>query len=215
MAIEFADNFTNRGNPFMLQIIGGVARSINIRQNIYPNLEFGAIGKVNAIVLHQTNSSLAISTLIAYNFRSTGAHFLIAPDGIIYQTARVNRECYHVGMIASRCMETFSCPVDEVIDDVRDKSESSKTYLSRVHNREKNKPYPKRYPTNKDSIGIEVAGTTDGEGIYQAPSQLQNFWSKWLVAELLDSFSMTRDQVFAHGKIGSTKRPSEGIKIQY
>lgn len=171
--------------------------------------------EVSGIILHQTNSSQPFSTLIAYNWRTVGAHFLISPAGIIYQTARINQMCYHVGIIRSRCMETYRCSKIETIDNAVDRASlSSPEAMSRIHNREAQKPAAARYPTNQDSIGIEVVGTTEN-GIYKLPSREQQFWSRWLVNQLLDTVRVHRSRVYSHGAIGAQKNYSEGGRIAY
>lgn len=84
-----------------------------ILHNRYSNLEHGELSSVNGIILHQTNSTTAFPTLLAYYWRSVGAHFLIAPGGLIYQTARMDRVCFHVGAIKSKCRVTHTCTPDQ------------------------------------------------------------------------------------------------------
>jgi hypothetical protein len=75
----------------MLSVTKGLINDKKITQKIFKNLEHGAINKVNALVLHRTDSPTAKSTLLKYaNKASTGAHFLVAEDGVIYQTAGKN-----------------------------------------------------------------------------------------------------------------------------
>ena len=46
--------------------------------------------------------------------KKTGAHFLIANDGTIYQTASLEKLCWHVGILYSRCADEKSCGVFQV-----------------------------------------------------------------------------------------------------
>ena len=68
-------------------------------------IEHGALPSVLAIVVHQTDSSTAESSLNGYQAGGNGAHFLIDKNGQIYQTASVYARCYHVGkLIKSKCL---------------------------------------------------------------------------------------------------------------
>lgn len=79
---------------------------------------------------------------------------------------------------------------------------------------ESKKPALHRYPTNADSIGIEVVGAPE-EGVYGKPSDAQNRSCRWLVRELLVLLSLSRDRIFPHGLIAPHKFPSEGVLIAY
>lgn len=60
------------------------------------SFEHGALQRIRAIVVHQTDSGSAQATFNAYAAGGNGAHFLIAKDGRIVQTP------------ASRCGATTS-----------------------------------------------------------------------------------------------------------
>ena len=91
----------------MLMVHGGLVRDGRIQLAIYPGLEHGPMESVSGIVLHQTSSDYVIKTMAAYAFRRSGvgAHFLINPAGQIFQTARINQICWHVGRIKSYCKQ--------------------------------------------------------------------------------------------------------------
>lgn len=198
---------------------GGVVHDGRIQVQIYPNLEHGAMESISGIVLHQTSSDYVIKTMAAYAFRpsGTGAHFLINPAGQIFQTARINKICWHVGRIRAYCVETHSCtPNDEeVFAQIRKEVGNNKEeYEKRVNAWEQAKPATSRYPTNNDSIGIEVVGAAQ-RGVYGAPTGAQQESSKWLVRALLATLKVDRGRVFAHGRIGPHKKVSEGGKVAY
>ena len=76
-----------------------VDKSVEVKT--YPSIEHGALLSVTSIVLHRTDSSTAASVLNAYKSgQKTGAHFLIEKDGKIYQTASLERICWHVGILS-------------------------------------------------------------------------------------------------------------------
>src|SRR6476646_1083032 len=180
------------------QIIDG-----KVTQKIAPAIERGALDAVHAIVMHQTGGSSAESTLASYGHKgANGAHFLIDTDGTIYQTAHVDKRTHHVGNIQSRCHNLKSCSPDDAtaIDTILHPKKKKVPYSTKVRqlsDHEAKKAYPKRYPTNSDSLGIEVVGAFDG-GIYDDPTSDQADSVKWLVAELLALFKLTTDDVYRH-----------------
>ena len=55
------------------------------------------------------------------------------------------------------------------------KGQKYSTRTTDLHNREKLKPYPDRYPLNSDSIGIEIVGNYDTKTkAYESVGELQN-----------------------------------------
>ena len=122
------------------------------RETISPKIERMEMPKVNGLIVHQTNSPSVSSTLNSYaQDEANGAHFLIDKDGTIYQTASLKRKTNHVGPLRSRCAQEKSCSPEE-------------TKLNEKHNptkenqRESKKPAGERFPSNSDSIGIELVG---------------------------------------------------------
>ena len=78
------------------------------------------LGDIKAIVLHQTETKSAEDTIKVWQSRTYGAHFLVdrggdqihrGIDGKIYQTARLDRRCWHVGHILSKCLIDNKCVV--------------------------------------------------------------------------------------------------------
>src|SRR5205823_1316303 len=123
----------------------------------------------HAIVVHQTGGSTADSSFGKYKQGTEGAHFLIDKDGTIYQTARVDRMCWHVGKIQSRCYSLKTCSADELKDIKSILFKKGDSYSARVgtlNEHEQAKDYPDRFPTNADAIGIELVGAYK-DGAYE------------------------------------------------
>jgi N-acetyl-anhydromuramyl-L-alanine amidase AmpD len=200
-----------------LSIIKGIVNHKSVIQKLSNNLEHGALVSVADLVLHRTDSSTAKSTLLQYAKKSTssGAHFLIAEDGTIYQTAKTNKKCYHVGQVYSRCRIEQACTPAElktIKGMLHAKGASWKKRFNDVRDHELKKSYPDRYPANNDSIGIEIVGKFDvANSVYPLPNKKQQTSIKWLVKELLATFNLDFvDDVYAHGSIAH-KEKSEGV----
>jgi hypothetical protein len=96
--------------------------------------------------LNQTDSATEQATFSSYAAGGqNGAHFLIAKDGTIYQTASLKRRCYHVGrLIKSRCLTigAASCA------DAAYAKLSAMGWVARINlidRTERQKAYPARY----------------------------------------------------------------------
>lgn len=177
-------------------------------------IERRRLEKVNGIVVHQTGGSTADSSFNSYkNPGANGAHFLIDKDGLIYQTASVFKITNHVGNIRSRCYMESKCNPSEfsAVKPLLNKYRQ----LSRL---EQKKPYPKRYPANFDSLGVEIVGRpVSGEGenaIYEKVNHKQNSALKWLLAELADTLNISMSEVFRHPEI-SYKVKTEASTAQW
>ena len=136
------------------------------RETISPKIERKEMPKVNGLIIHQTQSPSVNSTLNIYaKDKANGAHFLIDKDGTIYQTASLKRKTNHVGPLRSRCAQEKSCSPEE-------------TKLNEKHNptkenqRESKKPAGERFPSNSDSIGIELVGMAYKAKSHQETSNL-------------------------------------------
>ncbi|MDA8521567.1 peptidoglycan recognition protein family protein [Acidovorax sp. NCPPB 4044] len=202
----------------MLIVTGGLIKNNRITTQIYRSIEHGQMPSVSGIVLHQTSSNYTAKTLAAYAFRpsGTGTHFLINPAGQIFQTARINQICWHIGRIRSHCMQMHQCnPSDKAqLDELKSKYTDKDEYDRQVDAHERKKAAKDRYPTNVDSIGIEVVGAPVNRS-YRQPTPAQNSSSKWLTEELLLTLNLTRDRIYPHGLIDPRKQESEGRLIQY
>jgi N-acetyl-anhydromuramyl-L-alanine amidase AmpD len=189
-----------------------------ITVQMQPNLEHGSLVAVHALVMHQTGGSTAAGALEKYKTKGAdGAHFLIDKDGTIYQTAHVDKRTFHVGKLQSKCDNLKSCSPDDAtaiqtIMHPKKKAPYSKK-VKRLHEHEMKKAYPKRYPSNDDSLGIEVVGKPV-KGIYEDPTDTQAASVKWLVAGLLELFGLTTEDVYRHPDI-SYKDATEAKNVTW
>lgn len=184
--------------------------------HIFSNLSHGPLTAVNAIVVHQTDSSTAVSTFAKYKRDADetvktkgsgdGAHFLIDKNGTIYQTADLTKRCWHVGPIKSRCYETHTCSdmVTKQYSSMEKLKPWSKMFVAPVDQIERAKPYPARYPDNADSIGIEIVGKHvggDESELYEKPTEAQQASLHWLVTQLLDAYGLTTIDIYRHPQV--------------
>ncbi|WP_084461118.1 N-acetylmuramoyl-L-alanine amidase [Curvibacter gracilis] len=79
---------------------------------------------------------------------------------------------------------------------------------------EQAKDAKERYPTNHDSIGIELVGAPV-QDVYLAPPPAQNDAAQWLLHELLDTFLLKIDRVCTHGFISPHKNQTEAGLFNY
>ncbi|WP_455817411.1 peptidoglycan recognition protein family protein [Pseudomonas cerasi] len=181
-----------------------------IKIKIFNNIERQKMDAINGIVVHQTDSPTASSTFNSYQTNgANGAHFLIDKDGTIYQTASLFKVTWHVGRLQSRCFITKKCePADlkKVADLERSWRDSAK-----VHEIEKVKKFPERFPNNSDSIGIEIVGestdvvneiTKKKESIYEPVNDRQNESLKWLINELTGTLNVPMTEIYRHPAVG-------------
>ncbi|MDA8453846.1 N-acetylmuramoyl-L-alanine amidase [Acidovorax sp. GBBC 3334] len=130
-------------------------------------IERGRMVQVQGIVVHQTNSSSEKSVFNSYqNPKANGAHFLIAKDGTIYQTASLLFKTNHVGRLRSRCLAEKRCAPADIAMQAR-------AGYQQIHDSEMSKSVPARYPSNADSIGIEIVGVAIPPAPGSIPSSLQ------------------------------------------
>lgn len=192
---------------------GGFIKDSQIIKKPFFNLENGKLKQVNALVLHRTDSWTAKGTLAGYETSTKGAHFLIDNDGTIYQTASLNKKTQHVGPIKSKCYQEDTCDVVEKNDikkmENRITGKKEDKMPMQIHNHEKTKKYPDRFPYNADSIGIEVVGKHDDKKGYGPPTPQQLESLKYLTTVLQNHYDLTHDDVYTHGSI-ARKKESEG-----
>ena len=184
----------------------------------YSSIEHGNISNVTSIVLHRTDSYNAEGTLSAYaKGKESGAHFLIDKNGQIYQTANLKKFCQHVGVLLPRCEIEKNCDPKELKTITALIHEKGLSFSSRARNlsrHESEKKYPLRYPSNNDSIGIEVVGKfLPAEKTFEKPTAQQLSSLKWLVDILIEEYSLDlRNHVYAHGAI-ARKEVTEGAQL--
>ena len=193
---------------------GGHVDAERIKVKIFSNIERGNMDQVNGIVVHQTYSPTASATFNSYSDPgANGAHFLIDKDGSIYQTASVYKRTNHVGKLRSRCLAEHTCrPADLKI------VERLKNSPIPLHRHEQKKPFPERYPSNIDSIGIEIVGMAygpeDKDKVYESVTDAQNASLKWLVKELANTWNISLQEVFRHPTV-SRKTPTEASTAKW
>jgi len=202
----------------MITITNGIIIDSRITAKVSSSIEHGNINKVKSIVLHRTAGSSATSSLNGYaSGQKTGAHFLIAKDGTIYQTASLDQLCWHVGTLYARCSVEKSCDPKElktINSLLHQKGFKFSDRVKNVSQHETRKAYPIRYPANSDSLGIEVVGRYNKTtSMFETPTDKQFESIKWLVETLLKEYSLDLNKdVYAHGVI-ARKMEVEGIQL--
>src|SRR5579863_3695506 len=176
----------------------GLVDAERVELKIFSTIERGPMDKVNGIVVHQTGGSSAESAFSSYRHKgANGAHFLIDKDGTIYQTASLYRVANHVGKLQSRCISTKVCSPEEFKS-----SHELRNKYTQLSRREHKKKFPERYPSNFDSVGIEIVGgivLEDGESsIYEDVNANQNASLQWLVRELSETLHVSMQEVYRH-----------------
>ncbi len=175
------------------------------------------MAKVNSIVIHRTAAPTASSTLNTWKTKKSGAHFLIDKNGKIYQTARLNKKCWHMGYVRPRCKFEKTCTKKDgiIIKNLLHGTGSWPDKYRRVLQHERKKSYPNRYPMNHDSIGIEIVGAYLGGpgsdiGLFEKMTKLQSHSFLWLILELLQKYKLSfGDDIYAHGEV-ARKKINEG-----
>lgn len=189
----------------------GVVDAAKVKVKIYSTIERAKMEAVNGIVVHQTNAPTASATFNSYSNTSAnnvpnGAHFLIDKDGTIYQTASLYRATNHVGYLQSRCVMTQKCTPTELKEaTVLEKTKGARNKSIAVHRGEMAKAWPQRYPSNADSIGIEIVGASTGlpgKEIYEPVNPAQNASLRWLVKELAETLGVSMQEIYRHPEIG-------------
>jgi N-acetyl-anhydromuramyl-L-alanine amidase AmpD len=188
----------------------GYVLNARVQRTPRPLIEHGALHRITGIIVHQTGGASGASSLSSYTMQNAnGAHFLIDKDGTIYQTASLFRQTWHVGKLRARCLAEHRCSATE--------HQALRHFNPRTeHRMEMAKQVPERYPSNEDSIGIELVGAvvagngqnTAEQGIYEAVSEQQNASLRWLIAELASTFGIPMTEIFRHPVV-SRKNPTE------
>ena len=92
------------------------------------------------------------------------------------------------------------------------------TYAIRIKNLSRHeiaKAYPDRYPTNEDSVGIEIVGRFDAaSNAYEVVNKQQNDSLTWLIGALQSKLSITPDDIYRHPEV-SYKQASEAKTAQW
>jgi len=186
----------------------GMVQDPKVRAARQSTIERGDMTKVNGIIVHQTGGSTAASSLSSYkNAGASGAHFLIERDGTVYQTASMYKKTWHVGKLRARCLVEQRCTPVELA--------ALKKFNPTAENKqEKAKQVPDRYPSNDDSVGIELVGKVLANGTYEAVTAAQNTSLRWLVSEIQTTLSVPVTEVFRHPEV-SRKNPTEAQSAKW
>jgi N-acetyl-anhydromuramyl-L-alanine amidase AmpD len=186
----------------------GMVQDPRVRAARQATIERGDMAKVNGIIVHQTGGSTAASSLSSYkNAGASGAHFLIDRDGTVYQTASMFKKTWHVGKLKARCLVEQRCTPVELA--------ALKKFNPTAENvQEKAKQVPDRYPSNDDSLGIELVGKVLANGVYDAVTADQNTSLRWLVSEIQTTLGVAVTEVFRHPEV-SRKNPSEAQSAKW
>lgn len=167
-----------------------------------PLIEREDLNQIRGIIVHQTGGSSGASSLSSYlQKNANGAHFLIDKDGTIHQVASLNKQTWHVGKLKARCVAEHSCSAAEL-------TKLKRFNPTAEHRMESAKQVPQRYPSNEDSVGIEIVGALTAAGVYEAVNAEQNTSLQWLVAEISSTYAIPLSEIFRHPVV-SRKTPSE------
>lgn len=181
---------------------------------ISTSIEKKPMNKIQGIIVHQTGGATAQSSFNSYRAGRSGAHFLIDKVGIIYQTASLMRQTWHVGKLRSRCLAELTCSPVEL--NLLKKFDPSGT-----HRREMAKSIPDRYPANQDSVGIEIVGRAlpltepdPDKRTYETLTIAQSTSLKWLINELKLTLNISLRNVFRHPTV-SYKNKTEAATARW
>ncbi len=192
----------------------GKAIHKKIKLKISLPIEKRPMNKIRGIIVHQTGGATAKSAFNSYNFGKSGAHFLIDKDGTIYQTASLIKQTWHVGKLKPRCLAEMRCTPTEL-------TQLKKFTPSGTHRREMAKNVPNRYPSNQDSIGIEIVGQAlpvnepdHDKRTYETLTKEQSDSLKWLIQELRFSLKVPLTEIFRHPTV-SYKNKTEAATASW
>ncbi|WP_263140761.1 N-acetylmuramoyl-L-alanine amidase [Pseudomonas sp. RIT-PI-AD] len=196
----------------------GMIQDPRVRLARATTIERGDMTVVNGIIVHQTGGASASSSLNSYKTSVAGAHILIDKDGTIYQTASLYKRTNHVGRLRARCVVEHRCTPAE--------TKALQSFNPRAeHLREQAKAAPDRYPSNQDSIGIELVGETvpnpsfgrvagAAERNFVTVTDAQNASLKWLIGEISSTLRVPMMEVFRHPTV-SRKTESEASTARW
>jgi len=200
------------------EIKNGKLLSSRVTDKVTSKIEKGLMSSVAGIVVHQTGGASAQSALSSYEKGEAGAHFLVDTDGTIYQTARVDQKCWHVGNLRSRCYESKTCSAEELTaikGILFKKGEAYSVRIRKLSEHESKKNVPDRYPGNSDSIGIELVAPFDKKkNAYAAVTEAQNQSLAWLVGTLQSALTLPDGRVHTHPEV-SYKQASEASTAKW
>lgn len=186
----------------------GMVLDPRVRAARQSTIERADMPKVNEIIVHQTGGSTAASSMSSYRSAgASGAHFLIDRGGTIYQTASMYKKTWHVGKLKARCLVEQRCTPVEL-------AALKKFNPTAEHEQERAKQVPDRYPSNDDSVGIELVGKVLANGVYEAVTAAQNTSLRWLISEIQATLGVAVTEVFRHPEV-SRKNPAEAQSAKW
>ena len=194
----------------------GLIIESRVQRTRSPNIERGSIKSIDGIIVHQTGGASAQSALDSYRQpAANGAHFLIDKDGTIYQTASIYKQTWHVGKLKARCLLEKSCSPADL-------RALGKFSPSKENKREMAKNLPDRFPSNQDSVGIELVGEAlprdkkvpEQNKTYETVTNEQNASLQWLISELTLTLNIRATDIFRHPDV-SRKNPTEASTAKW
>jgi N-acetyl-anhydromuramyl-L-alanine amidase AmpD len=222
--------FFSEGGSQMLTIDthGMVAGDARVMAHRIRSIERQKMARILGIVVHQSGSADEQSVFSSYKrANANGAHFLISKMGGIYQTASLLFRTHHVGKIKARCLAEHRCSPAEII-----------TYgtarAGAINKAEMLKTVPVRYPSNQDSIGIEIVGaaslpagktmppglTVDqkalfiGENaVYEKVNAAQQTALQYLIDELAATLHVPKNEIHRHPDVSSKNKTEAATAI--
>jgi len=207
----------------------GMVTHPNVQPMRFTYIERGALTGIEGIIVHQTDSSDEKSVFAKYQRTSAaGAHFLIGKNGTIWQTASLLYRTDHVGPLKPRCLAQMTCAPAEL-------KTLRKATPKMAHRIEMTKSVPLRYPSNSDSVGIEMVGKASlppnkpmppglsdrdrnyflGEhAVYEPVTPAQQLSLQWLVDFLRQHLHIPATEIHRHPDV-SRKNPTEASTAQW
>lgn len=205
----------------------GMVVDAKVKPRRSAQIERQPLSDIKGLIVHQTGSSGAESAFSSYaRANANGAHFLIDKDGTIYQTASVHKRTNHVGPLRARCLAEYTCQAAQFN---KSKQFPQSSLVQRMNKVEMQKSVPSRYPSNTDSLGIEVVGKAilppgkaapanatpkqievyfNNNSVYENVTSAQNASLQWLIDELAQTLQIPKQEIFRHPDV-SRKNPSE------
>ncbi len=198
---------------FLIDMHGKVIHK-RIKLKIILPIEKKPMNKVQGVIVHQTGGPTAKSAFNSYKSGKSGAHFLIDKNGDIYQTASLKKQTWHVGKLKPRCLVEMRCTPTEL-------SQLKKFDPSATHRREIVKSVPFRFPSNQDSVGVEIVGqalpvneSDHDKRTYETLTKEQSDSLKWLIQELRFSLKVPLSEIFRHPTV-SYKNKTEAATASW
>lgn len=169
---------------------------------------------MHGIIVHQTDSSTVHSTFESYKKGGNGTHFLIDKQDTIYQTASLNKRCFHVGRrIKSKCLQLSKAQCkDKTLAKIMALGWTKR--ITALDKYERQKSYPDRFPVNSDSIGIELIGRHLNDKKFEPVTHCQNMSLQWLIDQLYAHFGLAKNDVYRHPTV-SYKNPGEAAGAKW